>query len=149
VCVLSHSQSVDNGGPLGSAVERCGKPQFVGRDAGDAGHPVGVVVVERGAQLGEAGYAFSEKRLIHMPAGQEEMSEPVEDRDVGARTVGQVHLGDGSEFGATWIDHDQPGSLPYQLLQTRADDRVRLRGIGTDEQDAVGPVQVVEGVRAA
>ena len=79
-----------------------------------------------------------------MPGGQEEMSEPVEDRDVGARTVGQVHIGDGSEFGATWIDHDQPGSLPYQLLQTRADDRVRLRGIGTDEQDAVGPVQVVE-----
>ena len=60
-----------------------------------------------------------------------------------------MHIGDGSKFFVTWIDHHQPGSLPYQLLQTRADNRVCLRGIGTDEQDAVGPVQVVEGVRAA
>ena len=67
-------------------------------------------------QFGKAGGAFIEKRLVHMAAGQKEAREPVEDRHVGARAVGQMHICDVGEVGATWIDHHQPGALPYQLL---------------------------------
>jgi hypothetical protein len=41
-----------------------------------------------------------------MPTGHKKVREPVEDRDIGARPVRQVHVGAGSELSATRIDDD-------------------------------------------
>ena len=136
-------------GRSGSAVNLRREPQHFGRDAGDTGHTVGVVVIERATQLGEAGDAIGEKRLVYMATSHKQVREPVEDRNVGARAVGEVHISDSGQLGATWIDHDQPGALADQPFEARTDDRMGLGGIGTDQQDAVGPVESVEGVRAA
>src|SRR5512132_252877 len=83
------------------------------------------------------------------PPATRRWGEPMEDRDVGAWPVRQMHIGDGSEFGASWINNDQPGALPNQPLQPCTDDGMCLCGIGANQQNAVGPVEVVKGVRAA
>ena len=134
VCVLGHSQSIDNGGSLGSAVERRGEPQFVGRDAGDAGHSVGVVVVERGAQLGEAGYAFSEKRLIHMPGGQEEIGEPWKTATLEPGRLGCARR---RRRVRCDVDRSRPAGLPAVPAASDARRRVCLRGTATSRMQSV------------
>ena len=76
-----------------------------------------------------------------MTPSHKQVREPVEDRNIGARAVGEVHISDSSQLGATWIDHDQPGALADQPLEARTDDRMGLGWIGADKQDAVGLVE--------
>jgi len=84
-----------------------------------------------------------------MATSQKQVREPVEDRNIGARAVGEVHISDSGQLRATWIYHDQPGALADQPFEARTDDRMGLGWIGADKQDAVGPVESIERARTA
>ncbi len=83
--------------------------------------------------------------LVDLPVGQQQVGEAVEHGDVGAGTAGEVDVGDRGELSAPRVDHHQPCSASDQLLQPGADDRMRLGGVGSHHQDAVGTVEVLEG----
>ena len=111
--MLGDAKPINDGRPRGSAVARR-EPQHFGRDAGDTGHSVGVVVIER-ATPSVRPVTRSARNVSSTWPPAKQVREPVEDRNVGARAVGEVHISDSGQLGATWIDHDQPGALRTSL----------------------------------
>jgi hypothetical protein len=87
VCMLGDPKPVNDGRPEGRAIKLGREPQLLSRHAGDTRHSVRVVVVQRAAQLGEAGYAFGKECFVYITAGHKEVRDPVKDRNIRAWAV--------------------------------------------------------------
>ncbi len=147
--VLGDAQAVDDGRPLGPAVEAGGGDQVPGGYTGEVRDPVGRVVGQEFDEFRQPGGAFAQELLVGQRLGEQDVGEPVEERHIGAGTRAQVYVRVQGEAHGPWIGDDQPGSAEDPPQQPGSDHRMGLDGIGPDHQQAVGPLHVVEGVGAA
>ncbi|MCY1408054.1 hypothetical protein D9M71_233710 [compost metagenome] len=83
-----------------------------------------------------------EERPVFPAVGEDDLQQTVEQGDVAAQPELDVLLGQAGEPRAARIDHHQPRTARLGTEDARADHRVVLAGIGADQQDQVGAVDI-------
>ncbi|MNZ66795.1 hypothetical protein D3C78_850260 [compost metagenome] len=131
----------DEGGP--GVTHRIGQPLQLGhRHAGlraaqlrrQAGHML--------AQDVDVLAALVEKRPVFPAIGEDDLQQAIEQGDVAAQLELHMLVGQPGEARLPRIDHHQLRTARLGAQDARADHRVILAGIGTDQQDQVGLVDI-------
>ena len=85
--------------------------------------------------------AVSHEGAVDQAFGGDHVAHGIDDGDVGAGLQLQVVVGldvrRAHEVDAARIGHDEAGALPQAALHARAEDRMRVRGVRTDDHDDV------------
>ena len=147
--VLGDAQAIDDRAVLRGTVELGRPSQVCGRDPGYPLHRLGRVVTEQRAQLLQPVGALRQEGVVGVAVLDQQVGEAVEHRHVGPGPALEVHVGVVGQLDAPRIDDDELGSGDHALLDARADHGMALGRIRPGEQEAIGAVEVVEGVRPA
>ena len=149
VQVFGHPESIEDRRSERLPVHQRRAHQVLRRDAGDFSHAVRWIVAEQPEQFLVAAGAGIEEVMVHQPLADQQVREAVEHGHVGSRLRPKVDVGVPGQCGAPGIDHHQTGALHDPLEDPGADDRVRRRRVGADQEDRVAPVKILERIRPA
>ena len=117
---------------------------FVG-DAGDFADVVGGVLLQEAGHhlpaLGELGDEF----VVGVPVFDDQVQQPVEQREIGAGGDLQEQVGLVGGRGAARVDDDQLGAGLDAIHHAQEQDRVAVGHVGADHEEHVGVVEVLVG----
>ncbi|OIQ79003.1 hypothetical protein GALL_392840 [mine drainage metagenome] len=154
--VLGDAQPVIDRSVAAGGVQPSGGANFGRRHAGHRLQRLGRVLRLRDeiapAREGLDLAALLDVVLRDQPFGDDDVGQRVEQRDVGSRAqlqvVGGVHVGAAHQVDAARVGDDQSRAGAQSLLQPRREHRVRVGRVGADDQDHVGVVDRLEGLRS-
>ena len=106
------------------------------------------IVGDDGAQGVPAARVLVDEALVEQVLPPQHVQHPVHERDVGARAQRQVEIGQVGGLGPARIghdDHDVVGRLLLAAPDALEGDRVAVGGVGSDQQKAVGSLEIRPG----
>ena len=74
------------------------------------------------------------------------MEHHIQQRHIGSRPELQVIAGVSGKLDPSGVDDDADGAPDELLLDLRAGDGMGVGGIGSDDQDAIGSIQIGDGI---
>jgi hypothetical protein len=156
LAVLGDAEAVVDGTVATRRVQAGGGAHFGGRHAGVLLERLGAVLRLRHERrpLCELGgvAALLHEAMVHQILGDDDVRERVDDGHVGARPQLQEVLGRHvralHEIDAARVDHDELGAVTQPTLHARGEHRVRIGGVGADQQDDIGELDRLEVLRA-
>ena len=120
-----------------------------GGDAGDRLHLLRIVRAEMlGVGLEALGARLDERAIVE-PVADDDVREPVVERDVRAGAELEEDVRHRRELDAARIGDDQLRAAEARFLHPRADDGMALGRVRAGEEEALGDVDVGERVRSA
>ena len=107
------------------------------------------IVLDEAQKLGETVGMSGNKLTVKQIFVEQNIEHGVEQRDIGTRTDRQVQIGEIGGLGAPRIDADDRHLVrraQLALFDTFKDHRMAIRGVGADQENAIGLVDVRVGV---
>ncbi len=145
--VLGDAQGVEDARPRGARVDLGRRVELVLGDAGDlADHRRGVFLHDF-PQVVVTLAALGDELLVGPAFVDDDVHQAVDQGRVGAGGELQPEFGVVDQLDVPRIDHYQPGSAPGGALHLAADDGMRLRGVGADDEQGVVGFHLADGVR--
>lgn len=156
LAVLGDTQPVVDGPVAGSGIQTGGRTHLRRRHTRELLELLGAVLGLRHERrpLGELGgfAALLHEAMVDEVFGDDDMCQRVDDGHVGARPqlqeVSGLHVRALHEIDSTRVDDDELCTVAQPLLHPRGEHRVRVGGVGADEQYDVGHLDRLEVLRA-
>ena len=123
----------------------CGGANVGLGDAGDVGDPLRWIVGEEFGHIAPTLGVLGDEIGVDVPAFDEQVQDPVQQRQVGARFDRQVQVGLLRGFGAPRVDDDQLGAGLHPVRHPQIQDRMAVGHVGTDHEKQFGAVEVGVG----
>lgn len=115
-------------------------------DAGDARHFVHIDPQDLSLECLPPFHPGIDEALVHPSLAHDVVQHHVQERHIGAGAQLQVVPGVSGEFDLSGVDDDTGDALHEFLLDPGPGDGVGIGGIGADDQDAVGGIQIGDGI---
>ena len=104
------------------------------------------VRLHHGLHLLKAFGAIGHERLVMEVFPDDDVTKAVEKGDIRTRPLGEMEGGDSCQLYAPGIRHNQLGAPAHRSLDAGADDRMLLRGIGSDDEKCLCFGQILDAV---
>jgi hypothetical protein len=144
--VLGDAERVEDTGLGRTRVELGGRLDLLDRHAGDLGDPLGRVLLDHLPEVVKALAALVDVGLVVPAVADDQVEQAVDQRVVGAGLETQPEVSVVGQLGAPRVDHDQLGAALRGGLHLVADDRVRLGGVGADDEQHVVELDLADRV---